>query len=104
MSTKLRHKQVWKLAGALFLSSLILFLSLLAVSPGLHKLIHAEAAAADHNCAVTLFAKGHVATSTVALIVVGLMLFTGGIPLLSETFVLPLANYRFSSSRAPPFR
>jgi hypothetical protein len=98
----LKYKQCWKSAAAIFLSGLILFLSVLAVSPQLHKLIHANADAASHNCAVTLFAKGQVAATVGALTLINLVLFSGDIALLSETVLLPQADYRFSSSRAPP--
>jgi hypothetical protein len=94
--------QIAKAASALLLSALIVFISLLGVSPELHKWLHADADAADHSCAVTLFAKGQVDAVTVLPLVAGLMMLLGFVALLSETFLYPLANYRYSRSRAPP--
>lgn len=44
---------------------LVLLLNLLAASPSLHELIHADAGRADHHCAVMLFAHGQVDSSAV---------------------------------------
>jgi hypothetical protein len=84
------------------LIGLILLLSALAASPQLHKLVHADADCADHNCVVTLFAAGHFAAADTAVVVVGIALLFGAVALLTETFLLPVAEYRFSPSRAPP--
>jgi hypothetical protein len=43
----------------------VLLLNLLAASPSLHELIHADAGKAGHQCAVTLFAHGQVDSPTV---------------------------------------
>ncbi len=89
-------------ASALCLLVSVLGLSLLASSPALHKALHPDADSADHHCAITLFARGQVTSANVApLLAVFVMLF-GGVSLLAETFLLPLADYRFSASRAPP--
>jgi hypothetical protein len=42
----------------------VLFLNLLAAAPALHELIHADAGHEDHQCAVTLYAHGHVDTAS----------------------------------------
>jgi hypothetical protein len=89
-------------ASALLLTGLILFLSLLGSSPQFHKLIHSDAGSPDHNCAITLFARGQIAAASAAPIVIGLVLLFGGIALLPESLLLPLADYRFAPSRAPP--
>ena len=39
---------------------MVLFVAVLASSESLHKLIHSDADEASHQCAVTLFAHGHV--------------------------------------------
>ena len=44
---------------------LVLLLNLLAASPSLHELIHADAGKTGHQCAVTLFAHGQVDSPTV---------------------------------------
>jgi len=53
-------------AAALLLAALILFLSVAGASPALHQLIHADASAVNHNCAVTLFAKGQISSDAPA--------------------------------------
>lgn len=84
------------------LTGLILVLSALGVSPALHKLIHADADAADHSCVITLFTKGQISSTPVAQILIGFVMLFGGVALLTETFLLPITDYLFSSSRAPP--
>jgi hypothetical protein len=98
----LKSGQYARSASALLLSALIIFISLLSVSPSLHKWLHADADAADHSCAITLFAKGQIDEATITPVVAGLVMLFGGIALLLETFQFPLANYRFSRGRAPP--
>jgi len=44
----------------LFLAVLVLVLNAMAASLTLHDLIHPDAAALEHHCAVTLFAHGQV--------------------------------------------
>lgn len=91
-------------ALALLMVATVLSLSLIGSSPALHKLLHADADAAEHQCAVTLFVHGHVTSAEMTATVVCLVVLFGGIALLTETFLLPLAEYRFSASRAPPSR
>jgi hypothetical protein len=43
-----------------------------------------------------------VDAASVSTVVVGIAVLFGGIALLAETLVLPLADYRYSPSRAPP--
>jgi hypothetical protein len=89
-------------ASGFVLTALVLFLSFVGASPELHKLIHADAGSPDHNCAITLFAHGQVATANVSVAIVVLAVLFGGVALLAETFQIPLADYRYSPSRAPP--
>jgi len=91
-----------KSAFAGFLVFLLLGLAALAASPGLHELIHPDAGAPDHHCAVTLFAKGQINSAAGPLLAVAVAAFFGALILLPDTFVLPSADYRYSSSRAPP--
>jgi hypothetical protein len=102
MSSVLKGSKVGKTASALLLTGLILFLSALGASPALHKLIHADADAKDHNCAITLFAKGQVSSAPLVQVLIGFILLFGGVALLAETFRFPITGYLFSSSRAPP--
>jgi hypothetical protein len=89
-------------ASASLLTALILFLSFVGASPQLHKLIHADAGSTEHSCAITLFAHGQVLAAEVTTAVAGLLVLFAGVALLPETFLLPLADYRYSRSRAPP--
>ena len=89
-------------ALALLLTASVLSLSLISSSPALHKLLHADAAAADHQCAVTLFSHGQVTSAEAAPILIALVVLFGGVALLSASLPLPVADYRFSASRAPP--
>lgn len=91
-------RRVWAVFG------LILFLSLLAVSASepLHKLIHADADSASHQCAVTLFAQGQVnAVETLAVLAAFVAPLFFLLPPVQS--VAPASfDYRFSASRAPP--
>lgn len=89
-------------ASALLLVLSVFGLSALAASPALHKALHPDASSADHHCAITLLAKGQVNFADVSLPVLGAAVLFGGIALLSEHLILPVADYRFSQSRAPP--
>ena len=102
MNRLLKSGQFAKSASALLLSALIISISLIGVSPALHKLIHADADSADHVCAITLFAKGQIDSVVAAPLVASLVMLLVFVATLAETFQFPLANYRFSRGRAPP--
>jgi hypothetical protein len=89
---------------ASFLAALVLLVGVSAVSPDLHKLLHPNANAPDHSCVVTTLTKGQVNAGPAALIIVTFVAALLGVALRSETFALPSADYRYSSSRAPPSR
>ncbi len=88
--------------AALLLSGLVLFLSVVGASTTLHKLLHADSGALNHSCAVTLFAKGQVASVDLAPIrdsfVPGLI----GVRLVENSFTNPVADVRLTPGRAPP--
>ncbi len=66
-----RHfKRQGKAVIASLLAGLVLILVAMAACPALHELIHRDADSAEHQCAVTLFAHGHVDSSTVEVSVV----------------------------------
>jgi hypothetical protein len=44
---------------------LVLFLNALAAAPSLHEIFHADAAQAEHQCGVTLFAHGQIDSAVV---------------------------------------
>jgi hypothetical protein len=89
-------------ASGFVLTALVLFLSFVGASPQLHRLIHPDADSAEHSCAITLFAHGQVAAANVSVAIVVLAVLFGGVALLAETLLLPLADYHYSPSRAPP--
>lgn len=84
------------------LAVFVLLLAALGSSPALHKLIHADAGAPDHECVISLFANGQVGSAPDAQILIGLVSLFGGVALLAATLIFSTADYRFSSSRAPP--
>jgi hypothetical protein len=57
---KEHFRQFSKSLVAALLVGMVLFVAVLASSESLHKLIHSDADEASHQCAVTLFAHGHV--------------------------------------------
>jgi len=82
---------------------LVLFVSLLASSPGLHQAVHADADSPNHQCAVTLFAHGQLAPAPDSQVLVAVAVLFAVLVLLPRSFLPPSADYRFSASRAPPF-
>jgi len=97
----LQRSKFGKTASVL-LALFVLLLSALASSPSLHKLIHADAGAPDHECVISLFANGQVSSAPAVQILIGLVLLFGGVALLAARLIFSTADYRFSSSRAPP--
>ena len=102
MKTDFKTGALLKKASASLLIVLVLLLSSLAACPSLHKLIHPDADSAEHTCAITMFAKGQIATADVATGVVGVAVLFGAVALLTETLFLPQATYCFSYGRGPP--
>jgi hypothetical protein len=94
---------VAKPAMAGLLAVLVLFFSTAAVSPALHQWLHADANSPDHSCVVTTLTKGQVDAGLSALVVVVFVALVCGFVVYSENLLLPAADYRYSSSRAPPF-
>jgi hypothetical protein len=45
---------------AILMAGLVLVLNAMAASPSLHEWLHADAGKSEHQCAVTVFAHGHV--------------------------------------------
>jgi hypothetical protein len=87
---------------ALWLALQILLIAAMAASPALHRAIHHDADNDDHDCVVTVFINGAVDTATTVLAVAVFVAFVVAVTFLGEHFVFAPANYRFSSSRAPP--
>ena len=80
---------------------LVLSMAALASSETLHKLIHHDADEAGHECAVTLFAHGHVETAVCDVPVVQPTTFVETRPPL-EFFAFSAAIENLPPGRAPP--
>lgn len=80
---------------------LVLFTAALASSEALHKLIHHDAGEANHECAVTLFAHGHVETAACDVLVVQPTTFVETTPIIVFSFFSP-AIENLPPGRAPP--
>ena len=86
---------------ASLLVALVLLLDAMAVCPSLHELIHKDAGKADHECAVTIFARGQVDSATVDVAITGPQLF------LAVAAPVEISAYRpvienLPAGRAPP--
>jgi len=97
-----RKITVAKSAMAGFLVALLLASSALAASPALHALVHHDAGSTDHNCFITLFARGHIATAATVQSLLVIVAFFGGLARLWNLEAPASLAYHFSPSRAPP--
>ena len=79
----------------------VLLLNLLAASPALHELLHHDANHAEHQCAVTLFAHGSVATAIVDIPATVPLAFADSSPLVKFSIFSP-AIENLPAGRAPP--
>jgi hypothetical protein len=100
--TESRLRSVTQPIVASVVAILLLFCSVLASSPSLHRSLHSDANNPGHNCVITQFTKGHVDWVAAPAIQADPDFYFGGAELLSDTFVVPATDYLFSSSRAPP--
>ena len=77
---------------------ILLFLNLLAVSPKLHEVFHADAGKAQHQCAVTLFAQGQVEAAEIVVAV--------PVPSVAIEFLpsVPVSVTRIVAEQLPPGR
>ena len=57
-------------AIALLLVAIVLLIDAMVACPALHKALHPDADKPGHHCAVTVFAHGHVGTTSVEVEVV----------------------------------
>ena len=86
---------------AALLIGLVLFMAALASSEALHKLIHHDADEAGHECAVTLFAHGHVESAVCDIPVVTPTVWVETVPFV-EFSVFSTAIENLPPGRAPP--
>jgi hypothetical protein len=83
-------------------AALVLALSVLAASPQLHKWLHADADASDHECAVTLFNHGVAQAAAEIAVAVVSMRWVGILDALPASLDLVAPRFRLSPGRAPP--
>jgi hypothetical protein len=83
------------------LTGLVLLLNAMAASPSLHELIHSDAAESGHQCAVTLFAHGQVASASADVPLAELLTLVGTVPLVEISVFRP-AIENLPAGRAPP--
>ncbi|HTZ20872.1 MAG TPA: hypothetical protein VMC06_08315 [Opitutaceae bacterium] len=82
--------------------ALVLMLVVLAASPELHRLVHADAGHPDHECAVTLFLHG-VEAAPVALISVAILpILIERMAVIPEALLLEAPRHLLAPGRAPP--
>jgi hypothetical protein len=82
--------------------ALVLLLSVLAASPGLHAWLHSNAGETDHECIITLYQHGVVtAAAEVALVVVALVLLAW-VSAAPPALHLASPRYWLPPGQAPP--
>ena len=86
---------------ALLLAGLVLLLDAMAASPSLHEWFHADADQSEHQCAVTLFAHGHVDSVCADVPVSASMASVAVLPSV-EHFIFSPAIEHLPAGRAPP--
>jgi len=80
---------------------LVLLLNAMAACPDLHELIHHDAGAPEHECAVTLFAHGHVDAVAIEVPVIATTVLFATTPPVSF-FIFAPAIENLPAGRAPP--
>ncbi len=90
-----------KPALAVLLIGLVLLLNAMTAVPALHELIHKDADSANHSCAVTLFAHGHVESAVCDVPAVLSATFVETIPHL-EFSIFSMVIENLPPGRAPP--
>ncbi|EEF59553.1 hypothetical protein Cflav_PD2460 [Pedosphaera parvula Ellin514] len=97
-----KQSRIGKSILAFLLAGLVLLVGASAASSSLHKFLHSDAGSSDHECLITAFHKGKVSTAAAAPVQVSVETSVSWSLPVIETFVPASADYRFSSSRAPP--
>jgi hypothetical protein len=92
----------WWRGIALGAATLVGLLVVLAASPGLHAALHADAAHADHACAVTLFVHGLDAPVADTLRPVAPLTWTEFLPPVAVETLRPTPRYWLPPHCGPP--
>jgi hypothetical protein len=102
LQPEIRHfKRHGQAILASLLVGLVLLLNAMAAAPELHALIHHDADASGHECAVLLFAHGHLDSATVEAPVNQTLIPLEPAPLISFSAFSP-AIENLPAGRAPP--
>jgi hypothetical protein len=104
LKRKCRKRFGWTLKTVLsaLLSLQLLALLALAASPALHHVLHHDSDKPDHDCLVTIFAKGQLSAAVMTPVVAFFAAFLIYALLLPGLPPRSLFEYRFAPSRAPP--
>jgi len=98
---KSRLIQPGRVPLGILLVFLVLLLNFLAASPSLHARIHTDAGQTEHQCAVTLFAHGHVDSAPVGIPIFAPMDLAAARPAFNLSVFTP-AIENLPAERAPP--
>ena len=82
--------------------ALVLLLSVLAASPGLHAWLHGNAGETDHECVITLFQHGVVATTAEVVLVFVALVLLAWIAAAPSALCLAPPRYWLPPGHAPP--
>lgn len=80
----------------------VLVCGLLSSSPKLHEIIHPDANDQHHQCAITIFAHGHVDLTDGGQALAAPIFFESQTSVLFESAVLSSSDYLLLPGRAPP--
>ena len=90
----------WTWAGVMIF--MVLFCGLLSSSPTLHEIIHPDAHDEHHECAITMFAHGHVDLTDGDPILAAPVFREFQAAVLFESAILSSSDYSLLPGRAPP--
>jgi len=90
----------WASVAAVIL--MVLFCGLLSSSPKLHEIIHPDANNQHHQCAITIFAHGHVDLTGGGQTLGAPLFFESRASVLFESAILSSSDYLLLPGRAPP--
>jgi hypothetical protein len=90
----------WTVAGAMIF--MVLFCGLLSSNPSLHQLIHSDANSENHQCAITVFAHGHVDLTVGSPVLVAPVFREFQSAVFFESAMLASGDYLLLPGRAPP--
>lgn len=81
---------------------MVLFCGLLSINPKLHQVIHPDANGENHECAITVFAHGHVDLTDGSSVLSAPFVREFQTAVLFENAALAANDYLLLPGRAPP--